>query len=173
MIDLQRITTQYIDTQDRLRLTGELSGSGTVVLWLTQRLVNRLLVHLVAALDQKVAHQPNLKLPSYHIEAVQGFAQQAARAQLLVQAPVPADKALTSWLVLSVDIANAPKEVSLTFRADADQAAKLTLQPTALRQWLGIVHDQYLRAQWTTDQWPQWMADSKLTPSTSTAMVLH
>lgn len=43
MPDLQRITTQYIEVEDRLRLTGELAPGEVVVLWLTQRLMHRLI----------------------------------------------------------------------------------------------------------------------------------
>ena len=38
---LQRVTTAYVADEDRLRLTGELSDGDAVVLWLTQRLLNR------------------------------------------------------------------------------------------------------------------------------------
>ena len=45
-MDLHRITTEYIDSEDRIRLTGQLASGDTVVLWLTQRLLNRLVPHL-------------------------------------------------------------------------------------------------------------------------------
>ena len=37
---LQRVTTAYLENEDRLRLTGELADGDTVVCWLTQRLLN-------------------------------------------------------------------------------------------------------------------------------------
>ena len=43
MAELQRCTTEYIATEDRLRLSGEIGTQSTVVLWLTQRLLNRLM----------------------------------------------------------------------------------------------------------------------------------
>ena len=40
---LQRCTTEYVECEDRIRLAGELASGATVVLWLTQRLMNRLI----------------------------------------------------------------------------------------------------------------------------------
>ena len=78
---LQRITTEYNEPEDRIRLSGELAQGDTVVLWLTQRLLNRLVPHLTAWLSQQLA--PASSIPSVqavHEDIVQGFAQQAARA---------------------------------------------------------------------------------------------
>ena len=44
---LQRVTTAYLENEDRLRLTGELADGDTVVCWLTQRLLNRLVPGLI------------------------------------------------------------------------------------------------------------------------------
>ena len=45
---LRRMTTEYRAQEDRLCLTGERTGGDAVVLWLTQRLLNRLVPHLTA-----------------------------------------------------------------------------------------------------------------------------
>lgn len=37
MIALERITTEYIETEDRIRLTGEAAGGVPVVIWLPLR----------------------------------------------------------------------------------------------------------------------------------------
>ena len=86
---LQRITTEYIDREDRIRLTGELAAGTVVVLWLTQRLVNRLVPHLTAWLDRQVTPASNIpSVQARHQDIVQSFAQQAARVQLAPEAPV-------------------------------------------------------------------------------------
>ena len=53
MPELQRITTEFIDSEDRIRLCGECSPQQTVVLWLTQRMLNRLVPHLLNWLEQQ------------------------------------------------------------------------------------------------------------------------
>ena len=74
MATLQRITTEYIDQEDRIRLTGELAHGATVVLWITQRLLNRLIPHLTAWLSRQIA--PASRIPSVqaaHQDIVQGL----------------------------------------------------------------------------------------------------
>jgi len=161
MNTLQRITTEYVECEDRLRLSGELANGDTVVLWLTQRLVNRLVPHLTAWLDKQVA--PASAIPSVqaiHQDIVQGFAQQAARAQLAPAPPVRAAASQPGWRVDSVDIAQREDAVVLTFKAEAQASATLTLAAQPLRQWLGIVYEQYLRGEWPTTVWPGWMEAS-------------
>lgn len=79
--NLQRITTEFIASEDRIRLTGEVSEEKTrasVVLWLMQRLLNRLVPRLCAWL----AGGDNDSLPA---ELEQEFAQQKARVELELQ----------------------------------------------------------------------------------------
>jgi hypothetical protein len=37
MIALQRITTEYVEAEDRISIVGELDAADTVVIWLTRR----------------------------------------------------------------------------------------------------------------------------------------
>lgn len=53
MAELQRFTTEYVEIEDRIRLAGETAPGHTVVLWLTQRLLARLLPHLLQWLEQQ------------------------------------------------------------------------------------------------------------------------
>jgi len=157
-MDLHRITTEYIDSEDRIRLTGQLASGDTVVLWLTQRLLNRLVPHLTAWLDQQVA--PASSIPSVqaaHQDFLQGFAQQAARAQLTPEPPVRASSIVASWRVDAVDVNQGEDAVVLTFRGEADARAVLKLAAQPLRQWLGIVYEQFLRGEWPIAAWPTWM----------------
>ena len=39
---LHRLTTDYVEEEDRIRVSGASANGDTVVLWLTQRLLNRL-----------------------------------------------------------------------------------------------------------------------------------
>ena len=48
MNSLQRITTEYDEREDRIRVSGQLAQGEAVVLWLTQRLLNRLVPHLTS-----------------------------------------------------------------------------------------------------------------------------
>lgn len=159
MPDLQRITTEYVETEDRVRLSGEVDGGGTVVVWLTHRLLDRVADALVERIEQESAEMPRA-------EVMQSFAQQAAQAAIEPQAPVrPADES-AAWLCVSVDVTPAESAVTLVFRGAApEQEAALTLPWKALRQWLGILHFGYLKAGWPLDVWPTWMAQSDVSAS--------
>ena len=162
---LNRITTEYIDVEDRIRICGEAENAAPVVIWLTQRLLNRVLPVLLQWLERQNANTPRA-------EALQGFAQQAARAEMKPQAPVRASKGCAAWLVQSVDVKQSAQVVILTFKSIDNQNATLTLAATPLRHWLNILHDTYLKAEWSLDVWPEWVRDGVL-PAKHKALMLH
>ncbi len=153
MNELQRATTEYIDSEDRLRLSGTVDGQQTVVLWLTHRLLQRLLPPLLTWLDKR---QPDA-VP--RADVLHSFAQQQAQSKLPRQAPVQAKAESQTWLVTSIDITSSDQAVRLIFKGRQQEAAQLTLTPIQLRQWLGILHAGYRAAQWPLDAWPVWMAE--------------
>ena len=150
MPKLQKFTTEYVATEDRIRLSGEIENNGALVIWLTQRLLQR----LIPVLTEWLEKQSPGKLPG---EIVQSFAQQAARTALTPQEPVSSTTARASWLASSVDINRSAQAVRLTFRADDEQSAELPLNATHLRQWMGIVHDLHAAAGWPMNIWPEWI----------------
>lgn len=162
---LQRITTEYIAIEDRIRISGEVEHAAPVVVWLTQRLLQRLLPVLLQWLERRGAD-------IVRAEAMQSFAQQAARAELAPQAPVCGGAGSTTWLALSVDIAQSEQAVTLTFRGVDGQDATLTLAAKPLRQWLSIVHDAYIKAEWSVEVWPEWMRECVI-PARRQAVLLH
>lgn len=175
MSTLHRITTEYVECEDRVRLTGELASGDTLVLWLTQRLVNRVVPHLTGWLERQVASTSVMpSVQAVHQNVMQGFAQQAARAQLAPEPPVRGAASQAGWRVDVVNIAQSEDTVVLTFKGETEASATLTLASQPLRQWLGIVYEQCLRGEWPTAVWPAWMEQAQRcsTPGTRGA-VLH
>lgn len=171
MSSLSRLTTEYIEAEDRIRVTGELpaptggDGPRTVVLWLTQRLLNRLLPHLLQWLERH-------DMPQGWDEVVH---QQAAVAALQPQAPVCSAPESRAWLVQSLQLTCTPESVQLGFQVAAAEdvpPADLVLQAQALRQWLNIVYDLYVRASWPLALWPQWLVEARQ-PAARPAALLH
>jgi len=80
--ELKRVTTEYVDAEDRLRISGETGDGGVLVLWMTQRMVNR----LIGALAQWLEKQSGDVLP---VEVAQGVAMKTAMTSL---PPSPPDK---------------------------------------------------------------------------------
>ena len=172
----QRFTTEFIDFEDRLRISAQLPDNQVAVLWVTRRLLDRLVTHLTGVLERETATAP---VP----EVQQSFAQQAAQVthaqqtQEQPQVPVAPEQAQAAqeWLVREVDLTPGQAGASLRFRGQApDQVVELGMPALLLRQWLGIVHGQYRRAQWPLDAWPDWMNEDKTTTVTSgDAGVIH
>ncbi len=164
--NLQKITTLYNEAEDRVQLAGEIEQGGAVIVSLTQRLLQRL---IPATLKWLAGKEDAITRG----EVLQGFAQQAARAGLEPQAPVAAGADSTTWLALEIDVTDYEHSLGLTFRGAGDNAnATLILPVVALRQWLNIMHDTYVKAGWSLDQWPEWLREgAQVVPSTPS--VLH
>lgn len=160
-LTLNRVTTELDETQDRLRLTGDLDSGEPVVFWITRRMLKRLLPHLLAWLQPAAEGTQVTAAADYHTDAIQSFAQQAAVAELAQhqQAPVQAPQQTSQWLIDSIDMTRTPDIIALTFKSGELHAALLLAQQP-LRQWLAIVHEQSTKAEWALDLWPQWILDS-------------
>lgn len=166
---LHRITSEYIDLEDRVRLAGETADGERVVLWLTRRLLERLLPHLLGWLEKR--HTPATS--RLYDEARQGFAQDAARAGLKPEPPVPTATASRGWLVTAVDVTIDGGRVRLNFKgqAEVDQVL-LVLEEAPLRQWLAIIHGLYRGALWPLNLWPAWM-DAPDEPAEAPRRLMH
>lgn len=150
---LQRFTTDYVVAEDRIRLAGETGDAAPVVVWLTLRLLQRVLPVLLKWLERQDGASPGA-------DVVRGFAQQAARAELPLQAPVRAAADSAAWLANSVDISHGTQGLRLTLRGAEGQSVSLDLAAKPLRQWLGIVHELYLKGEWPLGAWPAWLCES-------------
>lgn len=167
MTCLQRLTTQYSEVEDRIRLDGEDAQGHTEALWLTQRLLGRLIAHMC----QWVEHQGG-KAPLPEIR--QEFAQQKARAELSPQTPVRAKVHEQGVLIHSVDIKTSNVGMDLQFKdAQGSVVASLQLQAMPLRQWLNIVYDQYQKAHWPTNVWPTWVTEANPAQTPAREVLFH
>lgn len=164
MSQLSRVTTQYVETEDRLRLTGSAAAGEVQTVWLTQRLLLRLLPVLLQWLEGHGAD-------TLQAEVMQSFAQQAAQAELTPQAPVRADAGAPAWLAMTVDVTRTQQAVGLTFRGADGEQTTVKMVPKELRQWLAIVHDAYGKAQWVPDVWPIWVSERTLPAKPPTALL--
>jgi hypothetical protein len=160
---LQRLTTQYVDTEDRIRLAGENADGAVQVVWLTQRLLGRLVPavcqHLAPGNDQ-------------HAELISSFRQQAAQAGLAPQAPVHAPAEATQAPILRVDLTPTQEGLYLVFHGEHGEQASIVLPELVLRQWLVILRDQYRLAEWPEQAWPAWV-DGNAVASPAEQRQLH
>ena len=170
---LERVTTRYSVAQDRICLAGQLPGGSPVVLWLTQRLLRRLLPPLLAWLQEQGGAAHAVMGPALYADALQGFAQQAARAQLQPQAPVQVPEGSRSCLVEGVDMGRSPEMVRLVFRDAQGAVAAMVRQAQPLRQWLGILFDAWQQGEWPLEVWPDWLRESVPARADSAGGLVH
>ena len=181
MTHLQRITTEYVDTEDRIRLSGEAEKNTFIALWLTQRLLSNIISHLLELIEKQSPNLANAgsSNPTPASSLMQEFAQQLAQAELAPELPVKTTAAAQSWLVLEVDITLSTEgTLMLVFKRETDNTAlqegagkaTLALEAKPLRQWLGIIYSQWQKAGWSLALWPPWMEQQS---SLGTAKPLH
>ena len=176
---LQKFTTEFIPEEDRLRLSCELEDGQHVVLWLTQRLLRRLVPHLCAWLEKQpapVAAPASAKAVVIEREQVHQFAQQVAQASLhqQKQAVVQATHCTVSWVVQTVNLQGRDGRLHLTLQVPDQADYSVTFTPTSLRQWLGIVCHHFQQAQWPLELWPQWILQPNMaSQQAGAAPMLH
>lgn len=151
MLELDRITTLYSPEQDRISLSANLREGGTARIWLTQRIVDRLISALVKIVKP---HHPD---PVY-AEIIAGVAQQQAVSRHELQAPVKITETEHEWLVSKIDLQMPRSGVVVIFYNAAGQNARVAMNVELLRQWLTILRRVYVTAEWDGAEWPEWLA---------------
>lgn len=165
---LQRLSSEYVELEDRLRLRGEDAQGRVQAVWLSQRLARRLLPALCRWLEGEAPSDPA------HAELLQGFAQEAARAAYQPQPPVAPREARPSWLAVEIDLRAGPGGLHLTLRGQqADERACLDFGAESLRQWLDILHGLWRQAGWPEADWPAWLRRPGERPDAPADRALH
>lgn len=174
MPTLQRLTTEYIEKEDRFRIAGEDSRGELHSFWLTQRLLLRLIHVLVSTIESTPALSENKNITDDRTNALfNEMAQQAAQQQIPMQPPVVDPELDKSWLVIEVDVTNADQHVKLAFKNNTDEPTALLLDQKQLRQWLSIVFKLWQQAEWPTSVWPDWISDTMDKTSTAPKAAVH
>jgi hypothetical protein len=159
-LGLGRLTTQYHEQEDRIRITGEIETGGTACLWLTNRLARRLVPALVRWLEQESGDLP---MP----ELRQEMAQQAAEARMEAGAPVGGGGAVAFNLLLQeIDLQATDQAIRLVLKTGAEPGSgagsgsgavfAFGFDRTSARQWLAILRHGFEQAGWPQDIWPEW-----------------
>lgn len=157
--ELQRVRTEYSIPEDRLRLVGEDRDGNRIAIWLTFRLLQRLVPVLLKYLDEQLGEQAEKAGPTLKLGDLQEFAQASAKSALRRgdSEPVHWSEGDSQWLANSVDYSSSKQGVRLVFVSAAEHRAGFVMPAPLLRQWLTIVYSGYRQAGWSTAVWPEWM----------------
>jgi hypothetical protein len=161
--NLSRVTTQYIDNEDRLRILGESSEGKICEIWLSHRLLDRLVNNLLS----------NVQTDGPVDDVLQVFEQEAASFSLVEQPSVKKVKQPISWLATAIDIKRDNDITSLVFRDEIPMSAQISFQTIELRQWLSIIYNAYKLAEWSLEKWPGWFKESKEVNENSDTYSVH
>ena len=170
--EITRATLAYHQIEDRLSLTCAFHDSELIVLWLTARLINRLVPHLCKVIAQVPELSDSLMDLNANDTAVPAaITDQHANAgmsdanptDLTSGAKVVAKEGCISWVVSSVDIRHGPMLVQLEFRHNHEnhRRVSLLLEHTLLIQGLNGLRRCYVQAGWPMECWqtpisPSW-----------------
>jgi hypothetical protein len=154
---LNSLKTEYIETEDRVRISGATADGSAVFFWLTRRLLERLIPLMVQWMERHNAKLPHLIAFSFMHQTVQPDTRPLA----------------VSWLVNSIEISSTNDYVKLTFKGAEGQSAAIQLAAPKLRQWIEILHESYLAAQWPLDVWPKHLLEQASTSIGRESTVWH
>jgi len=143
---LTKATLAYEEREDRVKVLGEATEGGTVVLWLTQRLLGKLIPHLAGRLLDEMSGSA-----SRSTEAINA----RGAAQL---GPVEEDSLALTLVADAVDITDNKSLTILQFRGETLDAelsvVRLVLNAAQLSSWLNALRACYQKASWNEDCWP-------------------
>lgn len=177
MTNFRSMTMSYSKAEDRIHLALALEGDQCLRLWMTQRLARQLVVTLArhlektelpAAQEGAQAEAGQGSAPTAPRVPAQDLAREQARAvaQIAPSRPTVPDPDVPVWLIKDVRLSLRRARVRVQFSLDVDVQPAAMLDRTMVRQWLSMLHRQFVNGDWPLDVWPKWLRGS---PSWSAA----
>lgn len=163
---IKRFTTEYDLREDRIRLSVEFQSGQTRIFWITRRLLDLLVTQLLKQFSASEEHvsaaESASQTPIYGAAIRNELAQQAALSEIEPQAPVRVGPAAADTppdvLVTTIRLRQGANGFSLVFVDNVEDLAELSMNKTALRQWLAILYKHYQTAGWRDEFWPDWVS---------------
>ena len=150
---IQTFTGRYDPLEDRLRLDAVDAAGGKQAIFLTRRLVDRVIPVLVSHLEGKTPEG----VPA---DLAQGMSQSRARQARQTGEATPAvaaDAETPTWLCRTMHFQKADHGLNVIFTDDTQVDAVMPMVEANLRAVLDMLLDLYGRAGWPTEPFPEWM----------------
>lgn len=179
-MEFEKLTTRYDEYQDRICVDGQTGHGEVVTLWLTHRLLQRLMPLLLGIITP-------LPGSALDVEAMAAWELNRSRAKQkpqkaverpALQAPPGGGEPVTSpappiWLVESVNLNGSPTQTCMVFRTGTGEVASVSFSAEQLRQWVAIVYGQWQIAGWSPAMWPDWLKEAAEKPGQGTGTLVH
>ena len=158
-VGVRRFTTEYVIPEDRIRIALERQDDTLAILWLTRRLATRLVPQVVKVLGTLPQLQGTgvVERPS---DNAQRQNQMEALGKLEQQAPVLGGELpdnIEAHLITGLGVRMTRALMLLDFKVGEEVVQILPFPEDAIRQWLGMLHLNFRKAQWNEDIWPAWI----------------
>jgi len=155
VFNVVKITQLYDPVQDRLRLNLESNNGLSISVWLTQRLLNSVVLHVTKLIDASLTE----KVGELTSNSSQAFQQSIAMSNLKKQPPVQAVDIIEMGLITAINITRKKEKnvYEIIFSWDATGKARMVVDEIKLRQWLAVIYNAVKRAEWPLSCWPQWI----------------
>lgn len=150
---IQTFTGRYDPVEDRLRLDAVDAAGGKQAIFLTRRLADRVIPVLVSHLEGKTPEG----VPE---DLAQGMSQSRARQARQTGEATPAvaaDPEAPSWLCRTMNFQKADQGLNVILTDDTRIDAVMPMVEANLRAVLDIFLDLYIKANWPTEHFPEWM----------------
>ena len=150
---IQTFTARYDPVEDRLRLDAVDAAGGKQAIFLTRRLVDRVIPVLVSHLEGKTPEG----VPA---DLAQGMSQSSARQARQTGEATPAiaaDPETQTWLCRTMHFQKADHGLNVIFTDDTQVDAVMPMVEANLRAVLDIFLDLYTKACWPTEPFPEWI----------------
>ena len=166
---LERVTTEYVEMEDRLRLTASLRSGKTISFWFTQRLLIQLLLACTDWLENQSPDIAKKIATSQSKDSALSLAQESAKSELHAETSVVASPNSPNLLVKELDINFRTEGIELVIKAKNERFS-LILDTKQLRQWLSIIYMLWQNAKWPNSHWPDWMTLNDASPSLASSV---
>ena len=102
------------------------------------------------------------------------FAQYEAQAELKPETPVQHKRTQSqepktqnkSWLIHEIELNYSDQLMVLDIKDANNKIAKLSLSRLYARQWLIILHSQWMKSEWPMHVWPDWLTKPSIQKTT-------
>jgi len=151
---LEKITLDYVAAEDRILVRTQGDNGEVVSFWLTLRMSRALVKFLLEHLDKVTPVSA-----AADRELMQAFRQTSALMRLEPGTAVESGDA-TPLLLTTLDLQRKPAGVVLQLPLRDGTVADLAMDSVQLRQYLHILRNMFVRAEWPLDGWPAWMNEA-------------
>ena len=166
MQSLKKVTSEFIETEDRIRLNALTTEDKAVAFWMTQRLLTRLVAHLSEKIEMDSPQLGNAPKGEGINNSDRDI--EANRESFVPEPAVKIEKNIKSILITEVDIKFGKSDLTLVLKSGKKSCASISFSLSELKQWLEILYTLWHRASWPISLWPQKLIDNSSIKQVST-----